>query len=116
MNEIGNADMNRLVQEMRALATRSGLSVGADQPAGNEITPNADKVSFSDALSSAVHGVNDLQAQSRQLAAAFERGDPQVDIAEVMVATQKSGIAFQAVTEVRNRLVRAYQDVMNMPI
>lgn len=116
MNEIGNADINKLVQEMRALATRSGLSVAADTAASNEVTPSADKVSFSDALSSAVQGVNGMQQHSQQLAAAFERGDPQVDIADVMVATQKSGLAFQAVTEVRNRLIRAYQDVMNMPI
>ncbi len=116
MNDIGNADLNRLVHEMRALATRSGLSVGADQAAGNDIAPSGDRVSFSDTLSGALQQVNGLQQRSADLAAAFERGDPQVDIARVMVASQKAGLAFEAVTEVRNRLIRAYQDVMNMSV
>ena len=42
--------------------------------------------------------------------------DPTVDIAQVMVAMQKSSISFQALTEVRNKLLTAYQDVMNMPV
>jgi flagellar hook-basal body complex protein FliE len=43
-------------------------------------------------------------------------GDPSADLAKVMVASQQSQIAFRATVEVRNRLVQAYQDVMNMPL
>jgi flagellar hook-basal body complex protein FliE len=43
-------------------------------------------------------------------------GDPRADLARVMVAMQQSQVAFRATVEVRNRLVQAYQDVMNMPI
>ena len=46
----------------------------------------------------------------------FELGDPRADLARVMVAMQQSQVAFRATVEVRNRLVQAYQDVMNMPI
>lgn len=116
MNEIGSADMARLVNEMRALATRSGLEVNADRAASDAVAPTGGAATFSDAFKGALEHVNGLQKQSGALAQAFERGEPGVDIAAVMVASQKSGIAFQAVTEVRNRLVRAYQDVMNMPV
>ena len=51
-----------------------------------------------------------------RLAAAFERGEPGADLAKVMVASQQSSLAFRATVEVRNRLVQAYQDVMNMPL
>ena len=43
-------------------------------------------------------------------------GDPSADLAKVMVAAQHSQIAFKATVEIRNRLVQAYQDVMNMPL
>ena len=117
MNEIGNADMTRLISEMRALAARSGMEVNAaDRPAGDAVAPTGETASFGEVMKSALETVNGLQQRSSSMAQAFERGDPGVDIAAVMVASQKSGLAFQAVTEVRNRLVRAYQDVMNMPV
>lgn len=72
--------------------------------------------SFGDALGSALRKVNGLQAETRSLQSAFERGDPNADLARVMVAAQASSVAFRATVEVRNRLVQAYQDVMNMPL
>ncbi|MDX1561428.1 MAG: flagellar hook-basal body complex protein FliE [Gammaproteobacteria bacterium] len=50
------------------------------------------------------------------IAEAFERGDPNIALPDVMIALQKASLAFQAMTEVRNQLVNAYQEVMNMPI
>ena len=72
--------------------------------------------SFSQTLQGALAGVNQAQQTSGKLAAAFERGDPNADLARVMVASQQSQLAFRATVEVRNRLVQAYQDVMNMPL
>ena len=54
--------------------------------------------------------------QSGELKKRFELGDPEVSLAEAMVAGQKSSIAFEATLRVRNKLVQAYQDIMNMPI
>ncbi|CAM4400638.1 flagellar hook-basal body complex protein FliE [Stenotrophomonas pavanii] len=72
--------------------------------------------SFTETLRGAIAGVNDAQQKSGALAKAFEMGDPSADLAKVMVASQQSQIAFRATVEVRNRLVQAYQDVMNMPL
>jgi flagellar hook-basal body complex protein FliE len=47
---------------------------------------------------------------------AFERGVPGVELSTVMIESQKASVAFRAATEVRNRLVSAYQEIMNMPI
>jgi flagellar hook-basal body complex protein FliE len=47
---------------------------------------------------------------------AFESGDANVSLAEVMVASQKASVSFQAMLQVRNKLVEAYKDVMNMPM
>ena len=46
----------------------------------------------------------------------FEKGDPDVSLAEVMVALEKASVSFQAMTQVRNELLSAYQEVMNMPV
>lgn len=72
--------------------------------------------SFGQTLGDALQKVNRLQSETRDLQAAFERGDPKADLARVMVAAQASSVAFRATVEVRNRLVQAYQDVMNMPL
>ena len=71
---------------------------------------------FGQTLSNALDKVNQTQANASQLQQAFELGDPRADLARVMVAMQQSQVAFRATVEVRNRLVQAYQDVMNMPI
>ena len=78
--------------------------------------PVAKPASFSETLQGALQGVNGAQKESGALAQAFELGDPRADLARVMVAAQQSQVAFRATVEVRNRLVQAYQDVMNMPI
>jgi flagellar hook-basal body complex protein FliE len=63
-----------------------------------------------------VEQVNSAQVASADLAARFEQGDEQVSLAQVMVAGQKSSVSFQAAVQVRNKLLAAYQDVMNMQV
>lgn len=78
--------------------------------------PAVKPASFSDTLQNALQGVNATQKEAGALTQAFELGDPRADLARVMVAAQQSQLAFRATVEVRNRLVQAYQDVMNMPL
>ncbi len=102
-------DPSSLLVQMRALAARSqGLAEVAREPVrGGD---------FKALLGKAVDGVNETQQTARALSDGFERGDPQVDLSEVMIAVQKASVSFQAVTQIRNKLVSAYQDIMNMPI
>ena len=73
-------------------------------------------VNFGDMLSKSINKVNDLQQVSGQLKTSFELGDPKVSLAEVMIASEKSGLAFTAMTQVRNKLIEAYKEVMSMPV
>jgi flagellar hook-basal body complex protein FliE len=77
---------------------------------------SASAPSFGDALKTAIHHVNDLKNNASDLQLAYELRDPKVDITQVMVASEKAGIAFTAMTQVRNKFVDAYRDIMNMPI
>ncbi len=62
-----------------------------------------------------LNAVNAAQAEAGAASEAYERGDTS-DIAGVMLARQKSSIAFEATLQVRNKLLSAYRDIMNMPV
>ena len=106
MNEIG---MTEILAQMRALSTQAQ---GRVLPA--EIA--APQNSFQSVLKSSVDTVNSAQQQANSLASAFEAGEPNIDLANVMVAMQKASLSFTAMTQVRNKLVEAYQEIMNMPV
>mgnify|MGYP002716962668 CR=1 FL=1 len=95
-----------------AIAVQGGIG-GMQGVAG---TPGVAAPSFGATLRNAIEGVNSAQQRSGELVRAFELGEPGADLAKVMVASQQSQVAFRATVEVRNRLVQAYQDVMNMPL
>lgn len=108
-------DHQSLLLQMRMLAARSQGLQEAAAPAA-PASAQSGGVDFGNALKSALDKVNETQKTARSLTDKFDAGDPKVDMAEVMVALQKANVSFQAVTQVRNKLVSAYQDIMNMPI
>jgi flagellar hook-basal body complex protein FliE len=105
------SSINQVLAEMRRL-TATAQSGSAE----NNDTAKASGADFSALLKQSIDQVNDTQKAAGKLSEAFSAGDPSIDVAEVMVALQKAGVAFQAMTEVRNRLVSAYQDIMSMPV
>ena len=104
-----NINIDQLLGQMRAMEALAKAQPPAAQDAANP-------TDFSTVLKGAIDKVNDAQQGAGKLAAAFETGDSQVDMTEVMLALQKASLSFQAMTQVRNRLISAYQDVMSMPI
>ena len=71
---------------------------------------------FSELMSQSIDQVNNSMQDSKAITARFETGDPSVSLAEVMINAQKASIQFSGMTEVRNKLLTAYKDVMNMPV
>jgi flagellar hook-basal body complex protein FliE len=71
---------------------------------------------FSNVLKQGLDQVNQTQQRAADLATQFERGVPGVELPQVMLEMQKASVSFRAITEVRNRFVSAYQEIMNMPI
>ncbi|AOL22274.1 flagellar hook-basal body complex protein FliE [Erythrobacter litoralis] len=80
------------------------------QGAGETKVPGA---GFADTLSTALRQVNAVQQRSSDLQVGYERGEV-TDIAQVMLARQEAGVAFEATLQVRNKLLSAYQDIMRM--
>ena len=71
---------------------------------------------FQQALSQALGSVSQAQAEATRLQREVQLDNPTVSLEETMVAMQKSQIGFQATLQVRNRLVQAYSDIMNMQV
>lgn len=102
----------------QVLAQMRTIQIQAQTPPANGVEQAGENsgVNFSEILKTSINEVNEVQSDAANLVKAFEQGDPNVDITEVMVALQKASVSFQAMTQVRNKLVSAYQDIMNMPL
>jgi flagellar hook-basal body complex protein FliE len=101
--------ISQVLAEMRALQARaSGIS---EAPAAA-----AQPSEFANLMKNSVDHVASMQNQATALADAYEGGDKSVDLTKVMLEVQKASLAFRAMTEVRNKLVDAYTQVMNMSV
>lgn len=97
------------------LAQMRSMSIEAqNKPAAPVASPESSD--FASMLKQSIESVNELQQTAGKLSRDFEIGDTNVSLAEVMIASQKADVSFQAMLQVRNKLVDAYKDVMNMPM
>lgn len=113
-------DIQNVLNQMRVLKSQVQQGVAAPDAmggmVGNAPVSKVEPGSFGNLLKRAVDGVNETQSTAKNMAAAYERGDPTVDLPQVMIGLQKASVSFQAMTQVRNKLVSAYEDISKMPI
>jgi flagellar hook-basal body complex protein FliE len=106
---IDTRNLDQMLSELRtAAAVAQGKPAAATQPAGN--------ADFGQALKAAIDQVSAAQAQAQQMAQDVAAGNENVNLQDVMINLQKASLSFQQMVQVRNKLVTAYQDVMNMPV
>jgi flagellar hook-basal body complex protein FliE len=98
----------------------AGLGVGSiggiGKPGAAEGVEGSSKVNFSDALKASLQNVSNAQNQADDLGKRFAAGDDSVALSDTMIAMQKANISFQSTIQVRNKLVSAYHDIMNMQV
>ena len=108
----GLQDVMALRQEVLARSQAlKDVREGAEQ--SQAAKPAAPAANFGDTLGNALQQVSAVQQRSSDMQAAYERGEV-TDIAQVMLARQEAGVAFEATLQVRNKLLTAYQDIMRM--
>lgn len=107
---MSDMEINQVLAQMRVMA-----AAASNTSSGSEVE-QGDKVDFGALMKDSINQVNEAQQQAKQLSTAFETGDSDVALPEVMVALQKANLSFQAMTQVRNKLLSAYQEVMNMQV
>jgi flagellar hook-basal body complex protein FliE len=94
---------------------RAASAAAAGQPAKANAAA-APKTDFAAVLQNSIEGVNRAQVNASNLARDFELGVPNTNLNDVMISMQKANLSFQEMVQVRNRLVSAYHDIMNMQI
>jgi flagellar hook-basal body complex protein FliE len=102
-------EINRVLEQIRSLSSQTRLGTGS----ANQ-TQQTGPSEFANILRKGVDQVNQTEQRATELSAAFERGTPGVELPQVMLEISKASVSFRALSEVRNRLVTAYQDIMNM--
>lgn len=103
---MSSMDINQVLAQMRELAAQAGGKAPNSPNPGN----------FAELLTNSIEKVNQTQQQANHLASAFETGDTDASLSDVMISIQKANVSFQAMVQVRNKLIEAYKDVMNMPM
>ena len=107
---VSNANLDPAIAKMQALAKlASGQQVGA----GPAATEGSD---FQSLLQNAIRAVNDAQNDAQVKAQSFSTGDTNMSLEEVMISMQQANVAFQGMLAVRNRLVEAYREVINLQV
>ena len=98
---------SRLAKRCSMVAT-----AGTDESTSNA----ADRPNFGDVLGNAVNAVNKVQTEAKDLAVSFQTGEGDADLVDVMLAIQTASVSFKTMSEVRNKLVDAYKEIMSMPV
>lgn len=103
------SNIDLMVNQLRAVAAQAAVT-----PAPQ--TEDATGHDFASMLKSAIADVNGAQMDAKQMSRQFETSDPEVNLQDVVLSLQKASLSFQTMVQVRNKLVSAYQEVMNMQV
>lgn len=106
--------VDSLLAEMRAAMV---AAQGGGAPKINDSSvKGAGGVDFASVLRSSLDGVAKVQNEATTMKQAFVLGDDKVSLSDTMIAMQKASIALQTTVQVRNKVVAAYNDIMNMQV
>lgn len=115
------ANIQSMLQTMRALQAQAGGDIQAPVAPfapgvqGLQGPQGTGKAGFADLVKGAVSQVNDAQVTTRAKQAAYERGED-IPLTDVVLSMQKSSLAFEATLQIRNKVLKAYEDILNMPV
>ena len=106
------ANIQSMLETIRAYQAQA---TGADVRTEEMQAPKTQLPSFSDSVKNILEKVNDVQTQSTKLQEAYQRGED-VPLTDVVLGMQKSSLAFEATLQVRNKVLKAYEEILNMPV
>jgi flagellar hook-basal body complex protein FliE len=109
---MSSVEISRILEQIRSLQAQTKVSAPQADPTQQTSGPSQ----FANILRQGLDQVNETQQRANQLSDAFARGTPGVELPQVMLEASKASVSLKAVSEVRNRLISAYQDIMNMQL
>lgn len=104
--------IDQVLAQLRSAAARTGINNALPAAPVNGVKA----ADFATVFRTSLDSVNGRQQHAVQAAREFEMGVPGANLQDVMISVQKANIAFQQTVQVRNRLVSAYHDIMNMQV
>lgn len=114
------------IQDVLASSTGQAGSTGMARAAqmlarpdalmGGGAAAGAAPASFANVLVDAIQGVQRAQSEASAVQKAYQQGDPEVGLETTMIAMNKASLSFQMLAQARNRVIAAYNEVMNMPV
>lgn len=115
---IDSSKIESMLAQLRAAAQSPQTEAlgGLASAAGSQKTQGTSRLDFSEVLKASLNQVNQVQVEAENMGKNFAMGDDSVSLSDVMITRQKANISFQAAVQVRNKLVSAYHDIMNMQV
>lgn len=107
------ASIQSMLQTLRSHEAQAANLPGAIEQ--GKQSHGAKQVGFNELVANAVGQVNQLQVQARDMQDAFDRGEA-IPLTDVVLGMQKSSLAFEATLQIRNKVLKAYEDILNMPV
>ena len=112
IDRISSANVQSMLEVLRSYQSQAaGGASATTEPAATKVG----QPTFFDSVKNALDGVNNAQQKSTAMTDAFDRGE-EVPLTEVVLSMQKSSLAFEATLQVRNKVMKAYEEIMNMPV
>jgi flagellar hook-basal body complex protein FliE len=106
------ANISSMLQTLRAYQSEAGGGMGLPSVDKEKAVP---KTGFADMIRQTIENVNEKSKTAKDLETAYMRGEP-VPLTDVVLAMQKSSLSFEATLQVRNKVLKAYEDILNMPV
>ncbi len=97
-------------------AQQIGTSVGPAALQAKTIqAPTTEQPNFTESVRNLLNKVNDVNVNSDKMQDAYQRGED-IPLTDVVLGMQKASLSFEATLQVRNKVLKAYEDIMNMPV
>lgn len=110
VDQVHMANINSMLDQIRQYEVRAK---GADLLPATE--PASTKVGFSGLVKGAFDAVNEQQQKAKSMSVAYEQGED-IPLTDVVLQMQKASVAFEATLQIRNKVIKAYEDIRNMPV
>jgi flagellar hook-basal body complex protein FliE len=113
---MSSMEINRVLEQIRSLQSQSKIGQVGQATQANQTQQTTGVSEFANIMRQGLNAVSQTEQRANQLTEAFERGTPGVELPQVMLEVSKASVSLRAASEVRNRLISAYQDIMNMQL
>jgi flagellar hook-basal body complex protein FliE len=112
IDRISQANVQSMIETLRSYQTQS---TGTTSNVNESLTTKVGQPTFFDSVKNALDKVNEADVKADAMTEAYDRGE-EVPLTEVVLSMQKSSLAFEATLQVRNKVMKAYEEIMNMPV